>query len=71
MDQIVGILEELLDILNKFPVARLIGKEFDCEEARGLCVKLQELDPVKFGELAVNGSDEELMHSVSVFFSKL
>lgn len=71
MDQIVSILEELLEFLNQFPVAQMIGKEFDCERARALCVKLQELDPMKYGELAVNGSDEDLMHSVSVFFSKL
>lgn len=71
MDQIVSILEELLEFLNQFPVAQMIGKEFDCKRARELCIELQALDPVKYGEFAVNGSDEDLMHSVSVFFSKL
>ncbi len=64
-------LTELETALNKYTAANMIGKDFDCEEARDVCEKLKREDPEKFSCFVTEGTDHELMVSVSDFFGKL
>lgn len=73
MESVLSILEELLGLLDKFPFVQLIGTDngLEYERARFLCRELQTIDPDTYAVFDVDGSDEELMHSVSDFFANL
>ncbi len=69
--KILGMLRELEAFLNKYTAANMIGKDFDCAPVRNLCKTLKNEDSEKFSCFVTEGTDHELMVSVSDFFSKL
>ena len=67
----LGALRELQAFLNQYSAANMIGKEFDFAPVRVLCNDLKKEDPEKFNCFITDGTDHELMVSVSNFFMKL
>lgn len=67
----LGRLRELEAFLNKYSAANMIGKEFDITPVRSLCNELKSEDPEKFNCFITDGTDHELMVSLSNFFMKL
>lgn len=67
----LGTLRELQAFLNQYSAANMIGKEFDFAPVRALCNELKNEDPEKFNCFITDGTDHELMVSVSNFFMKL
>lgn len=64
-------LQQLEKFLTQYSAANMIGKEFDCSPVRALCEELKKEDTEKFQCLKTEGTDQELMASVSNFFMKL
>ena len=67
----LGALKELNNFLNQYSASNMIGKPFDCAPVRELCEKLKKEEPERFSVFDTEGTDHELMVSVSDFFSKL
>lgn len=63
--------KKLDEFLNLYSAANMVGKDFDCAPVREMCVALKKENPEMFGVFVTEGSDHELMVSVSDFFSKL
>lgn len=64
-------LRELQAFLNNYSAANMIGREFDFKPVRALCEELKKEDPENFNCFVTDGTDHELMVSVSNFFMKL
>ena len=64
-------LAELQEMLNTYTVANMIGKDFDFAPVRNLCESLKREDPERFNSFITEGTDHELMVSVSKFFRNL
>lgn len=69
--KILAKLQDLERFLNQYSAANMVGKEFDCTPVRNLCKELKKEAPEKFECLETDGTDHELMVSVSNFFMKL
>lgn len=67
----LGMLTELEAFLNQYSAANIIGKEFDCAPVKALCENLKKENPERFGCFVTDGTDHELMISVSNFFMEL
>ena len=63
--------KKLDHFLNLYSAANMVGKDFDCAPVRELCLDLKKENPEKFGVFITEGSDHELMVSVSDFLNKL
>ena len=64
-------IKELQELLNKYTVANMIGKEFDFAPVKALCESLKNEDPERFSSFITDGTEHELLVSVSKFFMKL
>ena len=67
----LGALEELNEYLDLYSSLNMVGKPFDCTPVRELCRKLNKEDPEKFNGFITEGTDHELMVSVSNFLMDL
>ena len=64
-------IKQLENFLNQYSAANMVGKDFDCSPVRALCEELKKEDSERFACLETEGTDQELMASVSNFFMKL
>ena len=68
---LAAMIAELQKLFNNYTVANIIGKEFDSAPVRALCERLKGENPERFNSFITDGTDHELMVSVSKFFGKL
>ena len=67
----LGAIKELNKYLDLYSASNMVGKPFDCTPVRELCENLAKEDPEKFSGFITEGTDHELMVSVSNFLMDL